>query len=97
MAETLRADDFAPFVGKTFQPHGIPHALTLVKVETHDYAGWEAAPHKPFSLLLQGPPREVVPEGLYRFIVDGEREFELYLVPIHTVSRDHQDYQIVFN
>jgi hypothetical protein len=23
--------------------------------------------------------------------------FDLYLIPIHTPSRDHQDYQIVFN
>jgi hypothetical protein len=97
MAEALRAEDFAPFVGKIFQPMGRPQPLTLVQLDTQERAGWEATLRQPFCLILRGPPGDVVPEGLYRFSPDGQREFELYLVPIQTVSRAHQDYQIVFN
>ena len=30
-------------------------------------------------------------------MLDGGASFDLYLIPIHTPSREHQDYQIVFN
>jgi hypothetical protein len=97
MADELCADDFAPFVGALLQPEGHPQALTLVSLDTRQPPGWENAPRQPFSLLLRGPAGNVVPEGLYRFTADGTRVFELYLAPIHTVSRTHQDYQIAFN
>lgn len=97
MAEDPRPEDFAPFVGKPFQPLGVTQPLVLVTMETHEHAGLEAARREPFSLILRGPPKDVIAEGLYRFSVEGERTFELYLVPVHTVSRDHQDYQIAFN
>jgi hypothetical protein len=97
MAEILCANHFAPFVDKPFQAAGHPQVLILVRLETREPAGWEAAPRKPFSLILRGPPDEIVPEGLHRFTVDGHWEFDLYLVPIQTVSHTHQNYQIVFN
>ena len=97
MAEELCADDFAPFIGKAFQPAGHPQSLTLVTLDTPQYAGWDSASRKPFSLILRGPSGNVVPEGFYRFTADGQRDFELYLVPIQTASREHQDYQIAFN
>lgn len=97
MAEILCAEDFAPFVGKLFQPFGHPQALILVKLETPEPAGWAAAPRKPFSLILRGPCDNVVPEGFYRFTADSQRDFELYLVPIQTASCEYQDYQIAFN
>lgn len=96
MNHDLCAEDFAPLVGRTFQPAGQPQALTLVSLDTRQRAGWEAAPRQAFSLMLQGPPGNVVPEGLYQFTVDGTQTFELYLVPVQTAARDRQDYQIVF-
>jgi hypothetical protein len=93
----LTADDFEPFVGQTFQPHGNPRSLTLVTVDTRQRPGWEGAPRKPFTLMLRGPSGDVVPEGFYRFTAGGQRDFELYLVPVQTFSREYQDYQIVFN
>lgn len=97
MAETLSADDFAPFVGKTFQAAGYPQLLTLVTLDSTVPPGWEAAPRKPFTLILRGPCDTIVPEGLHRITAAGQREFELYMMPIQTASREHQDYQIVFN
>jgi len=97
MAETFCAEDFAPFVGKTFQAAGHPQLLTLVTLETREPAGWAATPRKPFSLILRGPYGDVVPEGFYRFTADRQRDFELYMIPIQTASREYQEYQIVFN
>ena len=97
MSDQLVADDFTPFVGKVFAAAGHPQALVLVNIDTRIPPGWENAPRKPFSLLLRGPFGQVVPEGMHRFTADGARDFELYLVPVQTPSRDYQDYQIVFN
>lgn len=97
MAESLSAEDFAPFVGKEFQAAGHPQVLTLVTVNTAEHAGWPATLRKPFSLLLRGPYGDVVPEGMHRFTADHQRAFALYLIPIQTASREYQDYQIVFN
>jgi len=96
MIETPCADDFAPFVGKTFQAAGHPQLLTLVTLHTQT-AGGAGNARTPFSLILRGPPGAVVPEGFYRFTVDGRQDFDLYMIPTQTASREHQDYQIVFN
>jgi hypothetical protein len=97
MTDIPTADDFMSLIGKAFQAEGHTQTLVLTSVDTRVPPGWQAAPRKPFSLLLRGPAGEVVPEGFYRFVADGARDFELYLVPIQTHSREYQDYQIVFN
>ena len=94
---TLTAETFAPFVGKTFQAGPEAPTLTLVKVDTSQHPSWEDAPRLPFSLLLRGARDAVLPEGLHEFTVDGSHRFDLYIMPVHTSARTHQDYQIVFN
>jgi hypothetical protein len=92
MSDEATADAFGPHVGTAASlPDGRP--LTLVKVER----GPAGAPRPAFSLLLSGDPERIVPEGLHRLAFDGGATFDLYLIPIHTASRDRQDYQIVFN
>ena len=95
MTEPLRADNFAPFVGKTFQVEGHTPLLTLVTLQRQGAA--TAGGREPFSLVLSGPAGVVVPEGLHRIIADGGQDFELYMMPIQTASGERQDYQIVFN
>ena len=56
-----------------------------------------AAPRAAFSLLLRGAPAPIAPEGMHRLTFEDGASFDLYLIPIHTPSRDHQDYQVVFN
>lgn len=97
MSDMLSADDFVPFVGKTFQMAGHPQSLTLHTVDSMKQPNWPATLRKPFSLILRGPYGHVVPEGMHRVTVDGRREFDLYIIPIQTASRDYQEYQIVFN
>jgi hypothetical protein len=97
MSQVLTADDFMPFIGKTFTPKGQHRALTLTSVDTKASAGWEGMTRQPFTLILRGPPDDVLPEGLYDVAVEDGPEFALYIIPIQTMSRDRQDYQVVFN
>ncbi len=52
---------------------------------------------RPFTLIFSGPPGDVLPEGLYTAVVDGQPGATFYIMPIHTPSADRQDYQAVFN
>jgi hypothetical protein len=96
MTDAPDAASFAPYIGKTVSlPDG--HALTLVAVDQRGAHAAETAMRAPFSLKLRGPPAPIVPEGMHRLVFGDGAEFELYLIPVHTPSRDHQDYQVVFN
>jgi hypothetical protein len=96
MSDAINAETFAPYVGK---PVSLANgrALTLVAVDPHRSPRPDAAPGTSFSLLLRGAPAPLVSEGLHRLGFGEGASFELYLIPIHTASRDHQDYQVVFN
>ena len=97
MIDRLTADDFAAHVGRTLRPAGYDLALTLVALDRHRHPGWEARERQPFSLILSGPREPVLPEGFRRVAIDGGPSLLLYVIPIFTVARDRQDYQIVFN
>ena len=95
MTEVVSADTFSPHIGKVaLLPSG--QRLTLVEIDRRGSHA-ASAPIAGFSLLLRGDPAPIVPEGLHRLTLDDGACFELYLIPIHTPSRDRQDYQIVFN
>jgi len=97
MTDLLTAQDFEPHVGKTVQPAEQRQVLTLIKVEINEAPGWEDAPRQPFTLILRGQRGDVLPEGFYEVaFTDGPRS-NLYIIPIYTMARGHQDYQVVFN
>jgi hypothetical protein len=95
--EQLTADDFVPYVDRVFRPAGTDLGLALIRVDRNRFTGWEAAPREPFSLVLRGPPAPVLPEGLHRLAIAGGPILALYVIPVLTAGRGHQDYQIVFN
>jgi hypothetical protein len=97
MSQVLTADDFMPYAGKTFTPKGQHRGLTLTSVTTSASAGWEGMTRQPFTLILHGPPDDLLAEGLYDVAVEAGPEFALYIIPIQTLARDRQDYQVVFN
>ena|ERR1700728_3303124 len=97
MVEMLTAEAFAPHVGKQVQPQGQHRVLTLIAVNVDDRPGAAVAGRRPFTLRLRGAPGDVLPEGLYHLAIEDGPAFDLYVIPIHTVSREHQDYQIVVN
>ena len=92
MTDATSAETFTPHIGKAIALHD-GQTLTLVAVDRHK----SPAPSRAFTLLLRGAPAPIAPEGMHRLTLDGGASFDLYLIPIHTPSRDHQDYQIVFN
>jgi hypothetical protein len=99
MTEQLTAEHFLPHVGKTFRVRDGRHSLTLAQVETDQGRGAaaQAGMRRPFNLIFRGPPRDVLPEGLYTLTVDDGPDFALYVMPIHTPAQDRQDYQSLFN
>lgn len=92
MTDAASAETFAPYIGRAISL-GDGSTLTLVAVDRHK----SPMPGVGFTLLLRGAPAPIAPEGMHRITVEGGASFDLYLIPIHTPSRDHQDYQIVFN
>jgi hypothetical protein len=96
MTDLPTAASFTPHIGEAVSLSD-GNTLTLVAVDQRNAAPGEATLRAPFSLLLRGAPAPVVPEGMHRLVFAGGGSFELYLIPVHTPSRDHQDYQIVFN
>jgi len=96
MSKALTAEFFTPHLGKPFHFEG-DHALTLVEVKMHDTTAANAAFRRPFTLILRGPRSPVLPEGLYRVTIDEAETIALYVIPIATMVRDRQDYQVAFN
>jgi hypothetical protein len=92
MTDAASAETFAPHIGRAVSLGDGP-TLTLVAVDRHK----SPMPGVGFTLLLRGAPAPIAPEGMHRITLEGGASFDLYLIPIHTPSRDHQDYQIVFN
>ena len=81
------AQDFQPFIGATLAVAGGPDLL-LAQVDVRR-AG--------FILLLQGPAEPVLAEGIHTLTVPGGSSWELYMMPVQTMGRDRQDYQVVCN
>ncbi len=96
MSDAINAETFTPYLGR---PASLANgqALTLIAVDLHRSPQPKAAAGTSFSLLLRGAAAPIVSEGLYRLAFEDGASFELYIIPIHTLSRDHQDYQVVFN
>jgi hypothetical protein len=95
MDDAISPESFRPRVGKTvWLSNG--HHLTLVAVDAPRSPRADSA-GSGFTLVLRGAPSPVAPEGMHTLTFEDGASFELYVIPVHTPSRDRQDYQIVFN
>jgi len=97
MDDRLTHDQFAPYTGQQFSFHGHHLTLTLASVTANPQFALPGSPHVPFTLIFHGPAGDILPEGLYRTQVQDGPATDLYLMPIHTIERDRQAYQAVFN
>jgi hypothetical protein len=99
MDQPLTADLFVPHVGKLFRVKDGRHVLTLSKVDMFPLQEAQAKVtlRQPFTLILGGPPGDVLREGLHTLETDGGLAFQLYVIPVRTFAADRQDYQVVFN
>ncbi len=96
MDDAISADTFRPLVGR---PASLSngHQLTLVAVDVPRSPSAASSPGSGFTLILRGAASPVAPEGMHTLTFEDGASFELYVIPVHTPSRDRQDYQIVFN
>ncbi len=97
MADILRYEDFAPHVGKSFRFEGWHGTLRLASAEQGRERGNPAVTRDPFILIFHGPRGDVLPQGLYTATVEDGARFDFYVMPIHTVAPDRQEYQAVFS
>jgi hypothetical protein len=97
MTSFLQREDFAPHLNKLFRFEGRHHALRLAAIDVSDLPHSPERTHKPFTLIFHGPRQEVMPEGFYAVEVEDGTRFDLYVMPIHTMAQDHQEYQAAFN
>ncbi len=95
--DQLTAEDFAPYIGKACRSAGVDLELNLAAIDRPEQPGWEAVSRKPFALILRGPRDPILAEGSHRLAIENGPTLVLYVIPIFTPSRDHQDYQIIFN
>jgi len=97
MDEPITLDLFLPSVGKRVKFEGQSLTLLLASADTKPLAAMPNAARVPFMLLFHGPTEPILPPGAYRTVLQDGPVVELHIVPIHTVVRDRQDYQAVFN
>ena len=95
--DQLTADDFICYLGRKARPSGSGLDLVLDRIDRREFPGWEGVTRKPFSLIFRGPRKPVLPEGLYPFEIADGLTLTLYVIPILTAARDHQEYQVIFN
>ncbi len=89
-------EDFLPYVDGMFHVGGWHGALQLREIDVSRTPNpGRTAPS--FTLLFQGPRDDVLPEGMRTITAADGRAFDVYVMPIHTPGREHQDYQVVFN
>jgi Domain of unknown function (DUF6916) len=95
--DQLTADDFVCHLGRKVCLCGGGPDLVLDRIDRREFPGWEGVARKPFSLIIRGPRRPVLPEGFYPIEIADGPTLTLYVIPILTAARDHQEYQVVFN
>jgi hypothetical protein len=95
--ERLTAEAFDSFLGKAFRPASTDLSLTLTTIDRHKFAGWDSAVREPFSLILRGPRSPVLREGFHAVAIEDGPVLTLYIIPVETRAREHQDYQVAFN
>jgi hypothetical protein len=97
MATPLTHEDFAPYLNKLFRFKGHASPLRLAVIDVKSEPSFPAQLRKPFLLVFHGPRGEVMKEGMRTAEAEGGASFEFYVMPIHTVAPDRQEYQAVFN
>jgi hypothetical protein len=99
MSGPLAPEDFLPHLRREFRVGDWPLRLTLDRVDVLPLTAQQArlVPRQPFTLIFSGPPGNVLAEGLHQLATEDGAAFEIYLMPVHTPSRERQDYQAVFN
>jgi len=97
MDQPLTHEFFAPYTGRTVSFQGSHVVLTLASVTAIPKFAMPGTTRVPFSMIFHGPVGDIMPEGHYLATIADGPEAEFYIQPIHTMARDRQDYEAVFN
>jgi hypothetical protein len=96
MATTVQEMEFGHFsnrIGRSFDVAVSDHRLALVLEAAQSLPG-SPRPGGAFRLEFVGPPDPVLAQGIFPFVIDGER-FEIFVVTIAHDSRRTR-YEAVF-
>jgi hypothetical protein len=97
MLDTVTAETFQPYVGKTFRVivddrHFMPAELLSVTLWGDDSDG----KRHPFTLLFRADRGHVIPQATYTVDTEGMEPFPLFLVPLQPES-DGTRYEAIFS
>ena len=97
MAEFLEIHHFEPFVGKKVKFKDTRFEMTLDRI-VKGQKFIPTAKRDPFILIFRAPKEDVyMTEGMYACEFEGGPTYEIYVLPTHTLEREWQDYQAIFN
>lgn len=96
MAIARLREDFEPHLGKSFRFPGWHGVLRLAAIQDVSVHGVSSDMRPPFVAIFQGPPNNVLAQGVYDAATDDGVELCFHIMPIHTPAADRQDYQALF-
>ena len=99
--DQLKSTDFSPYLHQSFAIHygaAEPLLAELVEVAELGPAPERAgAPQRaPFSIILRGPRRPVLPQRIYHLEHDGMGALDIFIVPIGP-DQAGMRYEAIFN
>jgi len=96
--EILTIEHFRPHAGRTVRFKGTPYTFVLDRVEGNSGPPPPGYERGPFVVIFRGPSKsDVMRAGMYECEIEGGPTYSLYVMPIHTVRADCQEYQSAFN
>lgn len=97
MLETLKKEDWAPYVGDKFLLEASASGpLELVLKEVSGYGRDRGIKREAYSLVFQGPQSSLLPQGIFSLAHTKMGSLEIFLVPIGR-DADGVQYEAVFN
>jgi hypothetical protein len=85
MPEQFTRDTFAQHLNTQFRVQS--SAASLIPLELVETTETASAPdYETFSIEFRGPSDMFLPQGTYRFVLDGLGSLDLFIVPIRNVQ-----------
>ncbi|MES2933465.1 MAG: hypothetical protein V4805_08270 [Pseudomonadota bacterium] len=95
MIDTLSKQDFTALAPGSITLDHQAQQFTFSVVESRDLP--PISPRlTPFAIVLQGPAKPVLQQGIYALIHPQHGQLDLFIVPISS-NAEHTKYEIIFN
>ena len=93
--DPLQAELFRPVLDQDFEARS--EAGTTIQLRLLEVSEARTEHTEGFSLLLQGPKAPILPQGIHTLSHPALGQWQLFMVPVHSVASDGVHYQIIFN